>query len=336
MKSGPSEEFTDFDNLTADEDFHSKEPDDGAVEDEGLEIETDENLFDTDGDVDEESIQGDASEERTRETEAEYSDENDGDQQRESWLRKNRGLLIFVGVGITVLSIGFAAILPSPKQERSPQPSFSDLEVKGSDSPTRQSNAELSADKRTGSNSADTARETTQTPSTTTIVEGMTEEEVLTFLEPMRDKINELSVVLSDQNEYLNSLSVSQSAENQQLTKENLEVIKAAIVAGLDESEEYLEEKIGHLQAQVKSLESELATLKKTKSAEPRRPLTMVTAVEGKAKVVVDGTDDEQVIWNGSVLRGYGRVERVGPWGCLYLESGEKYEPTNASCKEIN
>jgi predicted RNase H-like nuclease (RuvC/YqgF family) len=173
-------------------------------------------------------------------------------------------------------------------------------------------------------------------PVQTTIVKGLDEEDVLNLVEPMGRQINALIDAVSQQNEYIQTLPTKVDEVSSSLSDENLSIIKGAIDTGLKRTEDSFKEDTAQLRIEIEALAKKIQKLETKPAQEQRRQMTMVTSIEGKVRVQIDGTDEIQEIVNGSVLRGYGKVDKVGPWGCLYLEGGGTYEPTRASCAPQN
>lgn len=185
-------------------------------------------------------------------------------------------------------------------------------------------------------NSEEYTEQTIDEPIQTTIVQGVSEDDVVELLEPLVAKINAMSTSINEINTYLNQQSQNAAVAENGISETNLAEIKSAINAGLDQTEKFLLVKIDSLNGSISSIEKRLKNVESKKEAfEKRKPLTMITASDGLAKLKVTGTDNEFTIANGESIKGYGVVQKVGPWGCLYLESGEKFQPANASCSEM-
>lgn len=67
---------------------------------------------------------------------------------------------------------------------------------------------------------------------------------------------------------------------------------------------------------------------------EQRRELRLVSATDGRVLVDVVGAGEEQWIEVGELVRGYGVVTKVSPFGCLEFSTGETYAPEFAMCSD--
>jgi hypothetical protein len=316
MVKGPSEEFDDFDEINnqaennIDEEFLESSSFDNALE-ESL----DEPIV--------ESLENDV------------LNEGENKVEKVSFIKKNKGLLIFMGIGATVVFTAMITLVPSnPTQDKLKriQPSFErTIESQSKSTPN--------ATERTGTYSGSIQQESLKPmpeaqPAQTTIVKGLSEEDVLNLVEPMGMQINSLIETVSDQNEFIQSLPREVSSVSNLLSKDNLSVIKGAIDAGLKRTEVSFNTEVAFLLEQIKTLSNRVNKLEKKDSPSTRRSMTMVTSISGKVQVQIDGTEETQEITNGTYLRGYGKVQRVGPWGCLHFFDGSTYEPARASCSE--
>lgn len=166
-----------------------------------------------------------------------------------------------------------------------------------------------------------------------TVIQGVSEDDVLEIVEPLVEQIKKMSSSINDINKYLNEQE-SKIVEAK-FGENDLKVIKEAINAGLDSTEKFLLNKIDEQNKSITDISERLKSLEyKKQQFEARKPLTMITASEGKALMKITGSENEFSIVNGESLKGYGRILRVGPWGCLHLSTGEKVQPENASCDE--
>jgi hypothetical protein len=168
-----------------------------------------------------------------------------------------------------------------------------------------------------------------------TIVQGVTEEDVVETIEPLVLQLNKLSESVNGINEYLNERASVEATAASKISEENLSEIKDAINAGLDNTEQYLLNEIAKVTAEVSTLSQRVGAIESKRNLiAQRKPLTMITASDGIAKLKVTGTDNVFTISNGEKIKGYGVISKVGPWGCLHLSTGEKFQPDNASCEE--
>jgi hypothetical protein len=323
MANGPSEEFEDFDAIAAKEqDNNDFEPElDSGFED-----------IDIDSPVDENGIPepDDAGNGLDYDTEM-------GEPEKKSFFKKNKALLIFMGVGTPLILGSMFAFLPSGNlisnnnnTSGSFQSSqFSKRPTNPANSQNAQTNEYLGA-----SNVPENVPVESQVsePNQTTIIKGLSEEDVLNLVEPMALQISELINALSQQNKYIQSLPSQVESVPNSLTQENLTIIKRAINTGLTRTEESFKKELVQLLSKIEVLSSKVTKLEQKTVQVVKRQLTMVTSIEGKVRVQIDGTNEIQEIVKGTVLRGYGYVKRVGPWGCIYFEDGSQYEPSRASC----
>jgi hypothetical protein len=315
MIKGPSEEFEDFDAI-------KREEEDNIDEEFSVTSEFDEVPHDVES-LDKSNDPNDAGDEAQTEVE------------KVSFLKKNKGLLIFMGIGATIVFGAMLTLMPSISTQDKMKiipPSFERMtKSEGQAVPP-------SVDESGFSRSSIQQESLKPMPETqpvqTTIIKGLSEEDVLNLVEPMGIQINSLINAISEQNEYIQSLPTEVSTSSNSLTEDNLSVIKGAIDAGLKRTEVSFKTEVAVLLRQIEILTIRVNKLEKQDTPSIRRPMTMVTSIEGKVRVQIDGTEETQEIINGSYLRGYGRVVRVGPWGCLYLFDGSTYEPSRASCSE--
>ncbi|APE04242.1 hypothetical protein BM526_19930 (plasmid) [Alteromonas mediterranea] len=260
-------------------------------------------------------------------------------EKKTDWIKKNI-VLIIIGVVLLPTIAWFINSIVNPPSA-SPQ-----LPMKQLDNPVIGSSAFGSVNTPTQTFEQPESKETVnnhsftepsiEEPKQTTIVQGVSEDDVVELLEPLVAQINAMSSSINDINKYLNEQSQKAAAAENGISETNLAEIKSAINAGLDQTEKFLLVKIETLNGNISSIEKRLKNVESKKADfEQRKPLTMITASDGLAKLKVTGTDNEFTIANGESIKGYGVVKKVGPWGCLYLESGEKFQPLNASCSEI-
>lgn len=260
-------------------------------------------------------------------------------EKKTDWIKKNI-VLIIIGVVVLPTIAWFVNSIVNPPSA-SPQ-----LPMKQLDNPVIGSSAfgsditptqtfQQAESKETVNNQSFTEA-SIEEPKQTTIVQGVSEDDVVELLEPLVAQINAMSSSINDINKYLNEQSQKAADAENGISETNLAEIKSAINTGLDQTEKFLLVKIETLNGNISSIEKRLKNVESKKAEfEKRKPLTMITASDGLAKLKVTGTDNEFTIANGESIKGYGVVKKVGPWGCLYLESGEKIQPLNASCSEI-
>lgn len=287
-------------------------------------------------DLDEESDQFVSTKDTQQPTE---DDDVEYKEKKTDWIKKNI-VLIIIGVVLLPTIAWFINSIVNPPSA-SPQ-----LPIKQLDNPVIGSSAFGSVNTPTQTFEQPESKETVnnqsfteapiEEPKQTTIVQGVSEDDVVELLEPLVAQINAMSSSINDINKYLNEQSQKAAAAENGISETNLAEIKSAINAGLDQTEKFLLVKIETLNGNISSIEKRLKNVESKKAEfEQRKPLTMITASDGLAKLKVTGTDYEFTIANGESIKGYGVVKKVGPWGCLYLESGEKFQPLNASCSEI-
>lgn len=280
----------------------------------------------------------------TKDTQQSTKDDDDDDdveykENKTDWIKKNI-VLIVIGVVVLPTIAWFVNSIVNPPSA-SPQ-----LPMKQLDNPVIGSSAFGSvnaptqtfeeAENKEPVNNQSSTEASIGEPVQTTIVQGVSEDDVVELLEPLVAQINAMSSSINDINKYLNEQSQKAAAAENGISETNLAEIKSAINAGLDQTEKFLLVKIETLNGNISSIEKRLKNVESKKSKfEQRKPLTMITASDGLVKLKVTGTDNEFTIANGESIKGYGVVKKVGPWGCLYLESGEKFQPLNASCSEI-
>ncbi|HCV03989.1 MAG TPA: hypothetical protein DG048_15185 [Pseudoalteromonas sp.] len=287
-------------------------------------------------DLDEESDQFVSTKDTQQLTE---DDDVEYKEKKTDWIKKNI-VLIIIGVVVLPTIAWFVNSIINPPSA-SPQ-----LPMKQLDNPVIGSSAfgsvntptqtfQQAENKETVNNQSFTEA-SIEEPKQTTIVQGVSEDDVVELLEPLVAQINAMSSSINDINKYLNEQSQKAAAAENGISETNLAEIKSAINAGLDQTEKFLLVKIETLNGNISTIEKRLKNVESKKAEfEQRKPLTMITASDGLAKLKVTGTDNEFTIANGESIKGYGVVKKVGPWGCLYLESGEKFQPLNASCSEI-
>jgi hypothetical protein len=315
MMKGPSEEFEDFDDI-------KREAEDNIDEEFSETSDFDKELQDAES-LDELNDKNDVEIEAQTEVE------------KVSFLKKNKGLLIFMGIGATIVFGAMFTLMPSISTQdkvKSIPPSFERM-IK-SEGQAVPPSVDGSGFSRSSIQQESLKSMPEAQPVQTTIIKGLSEEDVLNLVEPMGIQINGLINAISEQNEYIQSLPTEVSTGSNSLTEDNLSVIKAAIDAGLKRTDVSFTTEVAVLLKQIEILSTRVNKLEKKDTPSVRRPMTMVTSIEGKVRVQIDGTEETQEIINGSYLRGYGRVLRVGPWGCLYLSDGSTYEPSRASCSE--
>jgi hypothetical protein len=329
MANGPSEEFADFDSIKVDEednndfDVEQEFEEDNDIGHDFEESDTDPSLSDSIDDL----VDDDEFDNSKIDTPA-----------KESFLKKHKGLLIFMGVGATVVFGGIFALMPSSPTQKQPQKQVSNF---NNNAQTQNDPVSQPTDNGFVGNAQNNMDANSQLPQPvqpvqTTIVKGLDEEDVLNLVEPMGRQINALIDAVSQQNEYIQTLPTKVDEVSSSLSDENLSIIKGAIDTGLKRTEDSFKEDTAQLRIEIEALAKKIQKLETKPAQEQRRQMTMVTSIEGKVRVQIDGTDEIQEIVNGSVLRGYGKVDKVGPWGCLYLEGGGTYEPTRASCAPQN
>jgi hypothetical protein len=319
---GPSEEFEDFDAI-------KRDVENNVDFDEINDFEEDDDLsnYPQDLEVSDDLLNGHSDPAGESNGDNFEADETDAD--KKSFLKKNKGLLIFMGLGSTIVFGAMFALMPSMSIQPKPTRITSNF-----------------ADKTIGANQQSPFIVQTKNPikqgsvtpipepqpAQTTIIKGLSEEDVLNLVEPMGIQINGLIDAITNQNEYIQSLPTVVNESPTTLSEENLSVIKWAIDEGLKRTEGTFKDENAILLEKIDALSKRLSKLESNNVAVVKRRMTMVTSIEGKVRVEIDGTNEVQEIINGSILRGYGKVRRVGPWGCLYFENGTTYEPSRASC----
>lgn len=336
-----STQETEFDNLDAisqgdfEEDFENDFEDANGVESGADEYSFDEEVAHNSPDMQDSGLQSEELESSDNNTvieEPSVPEDDDEELPKEkSFIQKNLVLIIIGGIVLPVLAWFIYSIISPPAKTAAIQNTNTGISVNGSQFNAAPQQSMPVVAKPVSKPSLQV--EDDAASSTTTVIDAISEDDVIEMVEPLAEQIAAVSRSINDINTYLKQqesmIVEAKFGEN------DLNVIKEAINAGLDSTEKYLLGKLGELSAENQKLAKRIAALEgERKKFESRRPLTMVTASEGKAIMRITGTDTEFSIVDGESIKGYGKVLRVGPWGCLHLQYGEKFQPENASCAE--
>ena len=254
---------------------------------------------------------------------------------KSNWFKENPIILGMAVVVLPVLSWFIYSIVnpPAPEKPAIQERVMDEPNVQSSNFAKTISDAQSIPDN--SSSELSNANVAKVNPVPQTIVQGVSEDDVIEIVEPLVQQLNKLSSSINEINQYLNSQKSESANVQQQLSENNLNEIKSAINAGLDQTEAFLLKEIETTNSNLSALQRRLKAVESKKDElAKRKPLTMITATDGVAKLKVTGTDNEFTITNGEKIKGYGLVQKVGPWGCLHLSTGEKFQPENASCED--